>query len=82
MTGWRRHPCFSCTLPDCDEAHFNCNLKKANRAYANARKRGDDLTPYRPGYNAWFLEFHEEGRRKKQGRPPRDVVALVERGAA
>lgn len=79
---WRDHPCFSCSLPDCDETDRRCGLKRAHNDYNNARKQGQDTAPYRAGNNAWWMEFHEANRRQKQGKPPRDVVALVERGAS
>ena len=74
MSGRRDHPCFSCTLPDCDETDSRCNLKRANRRYANALQRGDDVSLLRAGHNAWFAEFHEDRRRARDGRAPRDIV--------
>ena len=36
----RDHPCFSCTLPDCDERSKACALRKAYNASEWKRKRG------------------------------------------
>lgn len=33
------HPCFSCSLPDCDERADGCALRKAIRQYDNLQRR-------------------------------------------
>lgn len=38
------HPCFSCDLPDCDDASRKCGLRRALAAYERARV-GKALTP-------------------------------------
>lgn len=36
------HPCFACTLPDCDETNRRCELKNA---IANRRRDGKNASP-------------------------------------
>jgi hypothetical protein len=44
MTGAVDHPCLTCSLPDCDDAHPRCNLRQALAAYQRAKRR-KQITP-------------------------------------
>lgn len=37
------HPCFSCTLPDCDERDRRCGLKRALNIYHSLLKRKEPV---------------------------------------
>lgn len=37
------HPCFSCTLPDCDERDRRCALKRALNAYHSLLRRKEPV---------------------------------------
>ncbi len=37
------HPCFSCTLPDCDESSPRCGLKTAEARFQQLKARGETV---------------------------------------
>lgn len=39
------HPCFSCTLPDCDDSDRRCGLRQAGNAARRAYKDGGRPDP-------------------------------------
>ncbi|OWV67904.1 hypothetical protein ATY76_13315 [Rhizobium sp. R339] len=59
------HPCFSCTLPDCDERDRRCGLKRALNIYHSLLKRKEPI-PERVrvarnhAYNELYGERHRE----------------------
>lgn len=59
----RDDPCFSCTLPDCDDGHPHCVLRQLQRSYNNKSRRGDrslvtadELAANSAIYESWLLE--------------------------
>lgn len=57
-----KHPCLSCTLPDCDDRSPRCELRRAVALYSRTRKHGgvvtDDLraAATTAHYELWQLE--------------------------
>ena len=39
-----QHPCFECTLPDCDDTAFECGLRVALRVYDAHRKKRQPIS--------------------------------------
>lgn len=53
------HPCFSCTLADCDEASRQCGLKRAQAQYSSLKKRKEPVPEkVRLRYNIAFRELY------------------------
>ena len=72
------HPCFDCSLPECDDHSRKCQLRKAIAMQSRHKKqpelrrlRGLDRVRYR-------IAFHELYAERRPGRNLRDVVAEVE----
>lgn len=60
------HPCFSCTLPDCNERDRRCALKRALCRYHNARRRKEPITEeLRQGHNIAYAELYGDQHRKR-----------------
>lgn len=59
------HPCFSCRLPDCDEASRHCNLKLAEQLYRNElRKNREPSDLVKKRYAIAYRERHAPKRRE------------------
>jgi hypothetical protein len=43
MADTSAHPCFSCTLPDCDDENRRCGLRRALNLYYACLKRNEPV---------------------------------------
>lgn len=71
------HPCFSCSLPDCDDKSRSCELRRAIAKQGGGHKAANnrqlnDVNRLR--YQLAYKELYAENR---QGRKLRDVVREV-----
>ncbi|TCT37457.1 hypothetical protein [Martelella mediterranea] len=70
-----KHPCFSCTLPDCDERSAYCNLRKSLNTYDRNRRAGRPVSDeLRQCANIAWNEFYGIARRERE-RCRRDAEA-------
>ena len=80
------HPCFSCTLPDCNEQDRRCALKRALCRYYSARRGREPVTEeIRQARNIAYNELYGDVHRKrsaKWSRQKRAAEALAKEGAA
>lgn len=57
------HPCFSCSLPDCNEGSPKCGLKRAAARYYAVKKRRLPVSDVvRLQYNIAFRELYSAKR--------------------
>lgn len=71
------HPCFSCSLPDCDDTSRRCGLRVANRRYEQARKKGQITPELKELHRIVYREFwyHTRLEKREQERAARKAVA-------
>ncbi len=73
---WMEHPCFCCSLPDCDDRSSKCLLRKCISRYSVAQRRGKVTETDKRGYAQAYLELYSDKQLAAKGRV-RDVVAEV-----
>lgn len=60
------HPCFSCSLPDCDDKAKACALRRAINTYDSNRKGKRPITPeIRAAYSHALRELYGHKRRER-----------------
>lgn len=76
------HPCFSCTLPDCDEGDKNCNLRRAMRVYSNAIKHRQPVTDVMRAKNTFaYQELYAPQRNQMRERLERQAREQQQAGS-
>ena len=61
-------PCFTCSLPDCDDTSIRCGLRRAEAQYRQLKKDGLPIPEdVRLRYAAAHQERYGQFRRKGQG---------------
>jgi hypothetical protein len=61
------HPCFACTLDECDDKAPACALRRAHDAYQNANKHKRPVTPVmREQYNIAYRELYSAQRNERR----------------
>lgn len=68
------HPCFSCTLPDCDEGDKRCALRQALRVYSSAIKGRRPVTDVMRIQNSFaYQEIYAPQRNQMRERREREA---------
>lgn len=60
-----QHPCFQCTLPDCNDKDSKCRLRMAESAYRRAGPNGRNDT-IRRDYNFAYSELYATDRNERR----------------
>lgn len=61
------HPCFECTLPDCDETSKACALRMALNRYDNCRRKKLPVTErIRRQYSIAWKELYGFAKRERE----------------
>jgi hypothetical protein len=59
------HPCFSCTLPDCDDENRRCGLRRAIANYRSCLDRKTPIPPeVRQARNIAYMEIYGDRHRE------------------
>lgn len=66
MNAAAKHPCLTCSLPDCDDAHPRCALRQAMNDYNRARRRKQITPEVRAMNSIAYQELYGAGRNERR----------------